>query len=348
MTHTTFFNTVVLLAFTLLVTACKKDENQSLDDIKVFLPSNFPAPKYNLDQNPVTKEGFVLGRMLFYDPILSRDSTIACADCHISFSAFSHPDHVTSHGIEGKLGKRNAPAVQNLIWMPAYFWDGGVPEMDFIAVNPIENPVEMDESPANVIKKLSRHPKYPALFKAAFPNRDTIDGIQMLQAFSQFMAMLVSANSRYDKYVRNEAGGTLTEQELSGLTTFKNKCAQCHSTDLFSDFTYRNNGILAEFTVDKGRFEISTLPEDIGKFKVPSLRNVEKTSPYMHNGKYSTLEKVMQHYNSGVKDSPTLDSLLKQNGQLGIPLTDQEQQNLIAFLKTLTDDTFIRDERFQK
>jgi cytochrome c peroxidase len=338
-----------LIAFTVLLglVGCKNDTEDPLEDISVFLPSNFPAPYYDLSQNPVTKEGFVLGKRLFYDPILSRDSSIACSDCHISYSAFSHPAHPTSHGIDGLFGRRNAPAVQNLIWQRSFFWDGGVPEMDFIAINAIENPVEMDESPARVIKKLQRHPEYPALFKAAFPHRDTIDGIQMLQAFSQFMAMLVSANSRYDRYVRKE-GGVLSADELAGLQTFQQKCATCHATDLFTDHTYRNNGLLSDFSHDQGRYEISILPEDIGKFKVPSLRNVEVTGPYMHHGKINTLEKVMQHYNSGVKDSPTLDPLLKQNGQLGIPLTETEQRNLVLFLKTLTDDTFLRDERFQQ
>jgi len=349
MRHNLHFRSIVmLLGIALAFVACKKEEKEDLSDISIFLPSNFPTPYYNLSGNPITPEGFALGRKLFYDPILSRDSTIACADCHISYSAFSHPDHGVSHGIDGLLGRRNAPAVQNLIWQKAYFWDGGVPEMDFIAINPIENEVEMDETPANVVKKLKRHPEYPALFRAAFPGRDTIDGPQMLMAFSQFMGALVSANSRYDHYVRKEAGGTLTAEELAGMETFKAKCSTCHSTDLFSDNSYRNNGLLSTFTNDLGRFEISTLPEDIGKFKVPSLRNVELTSPYMHHGKIKTLEAAVEHYNSGVKDSPTLDPLLKQNGQLGIPLSDTEKQNLVSFLKTLTDQAFIRDTRFQK
>lgn len=339
---------LVLLIPALFFVACDKGDNVDLDDLEVFYPSNFPQANYDFSHNPVTKEGFILGRKLFYDPILSRDSTISCADCHISFSAFSHPDHITSHGIDGLFGKRNAPAIQNLIWQKAYFWDGGVPEMDFISINPIENPLEMDEVPANVVKKLKRHKDYPALFKAAFPDRDTIDGIQMLQAFSQFMGMLVSANSRYDKYVRGE-GGSLSQEELDGLSIFQQKCSACHATDLFTDNTYRNNGLLSEFTLDKGRFEISTLPEDIGKFKVPSLRNVALTSPYMHHGKIKTLELVMDHYNSGVKDSPTLDPLLRRpDGALGIPLTELEKTKLIAFLKTLSDETFIKDERFQK
>ncbi len=337
---------VIVLLFTALV-ACHKDEPQ-VEEIKFTTPQNFPAPTYDFSKNEVTKEGFELGRRLFYDPIFSRDSSISCGDCHISFSAFSHPDHVVSHGINGLLGTRNAPAVQNMAWKTSFFWDGGVPNLDLVPLNAIQNPVEMDESPAHVVFKLNRHPQYPALFRAAFPGQDTISGATMLKAMSQFMAMLVSANSRYDKYVRNEAGGTLTADELAGLDIFKQKCATCHTGDLFTDNSFRNNGISDNFDLDAGRNLVSTFPEDIGKFAVPSLRNVAKTAPYMHTGKFKTLESILQHYATGVKDSPTLDPILKSNGQLGIALSTTEQQQVIAFLKTLTDEDFIRDARFQK
>jgi cytochrome c peroxidase len=334
---------VILVSATFF--SCKKDD--SAEPYQVFQPSNFPAPAYDLEQNPVTKAGFELGRKLFYDPILSRDSTIACADCHISYSAFSHPQHVTSHGIDGLLGRRNALPVQNLIWQSSYFWDGGVGQLDLIPLNAITNAVEMDESPPHVVAKLNRHPQYPALFRAAFAGGDSVTGPHMLQALAQFMSMLVSANSRYDHYVRNEPNGTLSSLELTGLEVFRSKCANCHASDLFTDHTYRNNGILNDFSVDKGRNEVSSLPEDVGKFRVPSLRNVALTAPYMHNGKFKTLESVLEHYASGVKNSPTLDPLLNQNGQLGIPLTDGEKQALLAFLETLTDQDFARDERFR-
>lgn len=327
--------------------ACGKDESP-IEDIKFSSPTNFPSPDYDLSKNEVTKAGFELGRRLFYDPLLSRDSTIACGDCHISYSAFSHPDHSVSHGIDGLLGIRNAPAVQNMAWRTSFFWDGGVPNLDLVPLTAIENPVEMDESPANVVRKLNRHTQYPALFRKAFPGQDTVSGATMLKALSQFMAMLISSNSRYDKYVRSEPKGTLSADELTGLNLFKQKCATCHSGELFSDQTFRNNGILNDFTLDPGRNLVSTFQEDIGKFAVPSLRNVEKTAPYMHTGKFKTLESVVEHYNSGVKDSPTLDPILKNNGTLGIQLSDTEKKQIIAFLKTLTDEEFIRDKRFQK
>lgn len=328
--------------------SCKKDDPEPEAEIRFAVPANFPAPAYDLTTNQITNEGFELGRRLFYDPIFSRDSSISCGDCHLSYSAFSHVDHITSHGINGLLGKRNALPVQNMAWRTSFFWDGGVPLLDLVPLNAILSPVEMDETPAHVIYKLNRHPEYPALFKNVFPAQDTINSATMLKALSQFMLMLVSADSRYDKYVRGESGGTLTSDELAGQSLFKEKCAGCHSSDLFTDQSFRNNGILDDFSLDAGRNLASTFPEDIGKFAVPSLRNVEKTGPYMHNGKFKTLESVLDHYSNGVKDSPTLDPLLKENGQLGIPMTSTEKQQIITFLKTLTDDNFIRDKRFQK
>lgn len=310
------------------------------------LPSNFPAPHYDLSKNPVTEAGFTLGKKLFYDGILSRDGSIACADCHISFAAFTHPEHPTSHGIDNLFGRRNAQAIQNMLWKKEFFWDGGVPHLDLVPLNAIQSPVEMDEDPANVLQKLRQHPQYPSLFKAAFGTEE-INTARFLQSLSQFMAMLVSANSRYDKYVRGESGGTLSTEELEGMALFQAKCSTCHATDLFTDNSFRNNGILSSFGFDSGRFEVSQLPEDIGKFAVPALRNLTATAPYMHNGKFHTLQAVLDHYASGVKDSPTLDPLLRQSdGTLGIPLTAAEKAKIIAFLKTLDDEAFLRDIRF--
>lgn len=342
--------TAVLFSGLMLVLlfACKKEEPASEPSISMFFPANFPAPVYDFTANPLTQPGFELGRALFYDPILSRDSSIACADCHISYSAFSHPDHATSHGIDGLFGRRNALPIQNMAWFNNYFWDGGVPYLDFVPLNAIQSAVEMDESPVRVVEKLQRHPQYPLRFKAAFPEMDTITGAYMLQALSQFMAALVSANSRYDHYVRKEAGGDMTNEELEGLQLFKLKCASCHAGELFTDQRYRNNGILDDFSHDQGRNEVSALPDDVGKFRVPSLRNVAVTSPYMHTGKFKTLESVLDHYASGVKDSPSLDPILRNNGSLGIPLSAAEKQKIITFLQTLTDTDFLNDVRFQK
>jgi cytochrome c peroxidase len=330
----------------LFFTACKKDEKVLFTG--PFVPSNFPQPTYDLSVNPVTEAGFSLGKKLFYEKLLSRDTTINCGSCHISFSAFSHPEHPTSHGIDNQFGRRNSIAIQNVLWKKGFFWDGGVPNLDLVPLNAITSVVEMDEDPARVLEKLRQHPAYPAMFKAAFGSEE-INTATFLQALSQFMVTLVSANSRYDHYVRGEPGGDLNAEELAGLEVFKLKCATCHATDLFTDHQYRNNGLLDDFSFDRGRNEVSQLPEDIGKFQVPSLRNIVSTDPYMHNGKLKTLEKVLEHYSSGVKESPTLDPLLRQaDGTLGIPLSEKDKTNIISFLKTLTDEDFLRDTRFSE
>lgn len=337
------------LLFLSFFQACKKDSSNASDNTWLGLqfPKNFPAPHYSMNDNPVTKEGFELGKKLFYDPILSRNNTISCGSCHIQTSAFTHHGHRVSHGIDDLLGKRNAPPIQNLLWQTSFFWDGGVHNLDMIALNPISNPVEMDEDLSNVLQKLKNHSEYPTLFKKAF-GTDNIETRYFLQALSQFMGMLISANSKYDKYKRGE-GVSLTTDEMQGLQLFETKCASCHKGELFSDFSFRNNGITNDFLYDKGRYEISALDSDIGKFKVPSLRNIEKTAPYMHTGNFTSLESVLDHYSSGVLYSPTLDtSLIKGNSEYGISLTEIEKQKIILFLKTLTDEEFIRNPLFNE
>lgn len=333
--------------FLLALVACRDPQSPVDEPFEgPKMPANFPAPAYNLSQNPVTEAGFNLGKKLFYDKIISRDSTISCADCHISYSAFSHPDHPTSHGIDNLFGRRNALAVQNMLWGKEFFWDGGVPNLDLVPLNAIQSPVEMDNTPAEVLNRLKQNAEYKAMFKAAFGTEE-VTTARFLQSLSQFMAMLISANSPYDHYVRGESGGELSSDALAGMTLFQTKCAGCHSTDLFTDNSFRNNGLLDDFTFDQGRYEVSQLPDDIGKFRVPSLRNVTATAPYMHHGKLKTLEAVLDHYASGVKESATLDPLLRQpDGSLGIPLSATEKAQIIAFLKTLTDEQFLRDARF--
>lgn len=329
--------------FVLWLVGCNKN-GDTKTDVSFFQPSNFPQPKYNFSNNPVTTAGFELGRKLFYDPILSRDNSTSCGSCHISFSAFTHHGHAVSHGIDNLLGKRNAPPVMNMAWSNELMWDGGINQLDLLPIAPIENPVEMDLEFAEAVQKVKNSSAYPSMFKAAFGSSE-ITGPRMLQAMSQFMNCLVSANSRYDKWKRNE-GGVLTQDEIDGYNLVQQKCSSCHSTDLFTDNSFHNNGIKNSFLSDSGRAHITEQPEDVGKFKTPSLRNVEKTLPYMHDGSFQTLEQVLEHYNSGVKVSATLDTALQHNTVIGIPLTATEQQKIVSFLKTLTDEGFIRDRRF--
>ncbi|MCU0352235.1 MAG: c-type cytochrome [Cytophagales bacterium] len=311
---------------------------------ELTVPRNFPAPKFTFGENPITKDGVELGRFLFFDPRLSSSGTIACGTCHRQLFAFADHGHDKSHGVNDRRGERNTPALQNLAFMPDFMWDGGVTHIDFSPLNAIQNPAEMDETVASILDKLKNTPAYKPKFRAAFGN-DSITSQRMLRALSQFMGLMVSSNSKYDNYVRGENGIALNGSETAGLRLFQQKCASCHATDLFTDHSFRNNGLDAT-PADLGRERITNNPADRGKFRVPSLRNVERTSPYMHDGRFVTLNDVLNHYASEVKDSPTLDPLLKQNGRLGIPLTAQEKQDIIAFLKTLTDPSFLVDKRF--
>lgn len=316
------------------------------EEIKFVKPANFPEPVYDLSKNPVTTAGFKLGRALFYDANLSRDGSISCGSCHIQSAAFTHHGHDLSHGIEDRLGSRNSPPIMNLAWHPTFFWDGGVHDLDLQPIAPIENPVEMDETLGNAIQKVKNNPKYPPMFKAAFGSEE-ITTDKTLKAMSQFMLMCVSANSRYDQYVRGE-GTTLTVEEEAGRVLFMAKCSNCHKGELFSDFSFRNNGLSNATNPDSGRAHITLNPQDRFKFKVPSLRNVYRTGPYMHDGRFVTLEAVLKHYATGVTYSETLDPLLNVNGVLGIPLTSEEQTQIIAFLKTLSDETFVRDVKLSE
>lgn len=327
--------------------ACQPDKSVPAQHRYVqTVPANFPPPAYTFSNNPPSKEGFELGRRLFYDPMLSIDGTIACGNCHKQASAFADTDHRVSHGVDNQNGTRNSPPIFNAAWQRNFFWDGGVLNLETLPLAPITNPVEQGETIGGVVRKLNADATYPARFKAVF-GKDSVDSQQLLWALAQFTGLMQSANSRYDKHVRNE-GETLTPIEQQGLAIFRQKCASCHATDLFTDGAFRNNGLDANHARDAGREIITELPEDRGKFRVPTLRNVELTAPYMHDGRFKTLPAVLDYYQSGVQDSPTLDPLLKSGGSLGIPLTDDEKTSLLAFLLTLTDREFVTDPRFSE
>lgn len=334
-----------LLLFFILFISCdnSREEITKADDFQFVVPPHFPEPTYTFRNNPINKAGFELGKKLFNDPILSKDNSVACANCHAKAVAFSDPQHDFSVGVGDRIGLRNAPAIQNMAFMNEFFWDGGVVHLDFVPTNAIENPLEMNETLSNVVQKLNRIEEYRLLFKKAFGNIDSINAPLMLHAFSQYMNMLISANSKYDQYYLGKT--QLTENEQSGLALFKKHCESCHSGVLFTNQGYANNGIDSIF-MDLGRANISEGKEDIGKFKIPSLRNVSLTAPYMHNAKFKTLAEVLNHYANGVKDSPTLDARLKKDNKLGISISPEEQQRIIDFLSTLTDRDFISNELF--
>jgi cytochrome c peroxidase len=333
---------LILAGFTIFIFACSKSEMITAF-IRFQQPATFPAPVYKLANNPVTKDGFELGRKLFYESRLSRNNTISCGFCHLQTSAFTHHGHDVSHGIDDRLGSRNSPPIMNLAWNTTFMWDGGVFDMDLQPIAPITNFVEMDETVENVLNKLRNTAPYPAMFKKAFGTEE-ITTAYMMKALSQFMVMLVSDQSKYDSVIRKQ-GLSFSTDEQQGYEIYQQKCSSCHKEPLFTDHSFRNNGISVGPNNDEGRYAITLNPDDKYKFKVPSLRNLAYTAPYMHDGRFYTLQAVLNHYTSEVQNSVTLDPLLKPNG---IPLTTDEQQKLLAFLNTLNDRNFITDKRFSE
>ncbi|AUC77255.1 cytochrome-c peroxidase [Olleya sp. Bg11-27] len=340
---------LIIIGLVALFSCSKSTEQENYVPIplQLELPSNFPDIAYNLDNNPITEAGFELGKKLFYEGKLSSNGAIACAFCHEQAFAFTHHGHTLSHGVNGGIGLRNAQPMQNLAYQTSFMWDGAATHLDLQPIIPLTSELEMGETLSNVIVKLQQDSYYQEQFEKAFDDGE-INSENMLKALSQFMLMMVSSNSKYDKYVRNEDNVTLTTMELDGLNTFQNKCAGCHSSDLFTDQTFRNNGLpINPLLEDKGRFNILEDPSDLYKFKVPSLRNVEVSYPYMHDGRFSTLEVVLDFYDANAVDNGNVDpALLRPDGTYGISLTDYEKESLITFLKTLTDTQFLEDERF--
>lgn len=338
---------VVVLIMPLLW-SCSDDAEYKDVPIDFKVPANFPPLAYDLQNNPITQKGFELGRKLFYDGRLSSDGTISCGFCHEQQSAFTHHGHTFSQGVNGLTGTRNSPSIQNLAFQNIFMFDGATEHLNLQPIIPITNPVEMDGNFSQIVSMMNGDKEYRRLFSLAFPNQP-INTENMLKAMGQFMAMVTSSNSRFDKYRRNESGGILTQEEQEGYILFNQKCAGCHATDLFTDNSFRNNGLPVNPLVnDIGRYRVTLLEQDKYKFKVPSLRNIEKTKPYMHDGRFLTLEAVLDHYSSGVVNSATLDTSLNNSGTLGIPLTTVEKSKVIAFLKTLTDNQYLTDPRFSE
>ncbi|HNJ58887.1 MAG TPA: cytochrome-c peroxidase [Chitinophagaceae bacterium] len=305
-----------------------------------IVPKGWPKPIYNFKNNPLTVEGFELGKKLFYDERLSKDSTISCASCHQQFSAFATFDHNFSHGYNNTFTTRNAPALQNLAWQKELMWDGGINHLDVQPITPIVAENEMAETLENVIYKLKKDTSYKRMFKNAFGSNE-ITTERMTKALSQFMVMLVSSNSKYDKVKRGE--DTFNLPEKLGYEIFKQKCASCHTEPFFTDLSYRNTGMPLDATInDIGRMRITNNKNDSLKFKVPSLRNVDLTFPYGHDGRFFTLSNVFEHYRSNMQPIHNTDILLKNK----LYLSNFQIGQLTAFLFSLTDSSFTKNPLF--
>jgi cytochrome c peroxidase len=349
-----------LLALIVLVQySCTKDEesNVNFDDSPYQLNiGNLPAPNIALD-NLLTMEGVKLGRMLFYEKRLSRTNTQSCASCHKQENAFSDTAKF-SQGVSGDFGGRQAMAVFNMAWNTnQFFWDGRAHLLRDQSLGPIENPVEMDETLENVIAKLSQDQDYKDQFVRAF-GAEEITATKMSLAMEQFMNSIVSVNSKYDRFLAGT--DSLTPSENRGRSLFFDEfnpgfpelsgadCAHCHGGKTFENDLYMNNGLDGDAGMeDDGRMEVTDNPNDKGKFKVTSLRNVEVTPPYMHDGRFATLEEVINHYNNGLKNSSTISPALEYTRSSGgLQLTQEDKADLVLFLKTLTDDVLLTNEEY--
>ena len=353
-----------LISLLLLFAACSPDTSDPVDPPATLDPTpytlsigDFPTPDLPAD-NPLTNAGVQLGRMLFYEKLLSKDGTQACADCHLQKDAFSDIRRF-SIGVEGLEGKRQAMAVMNLAWhQNGMFWDGRAPSIRNQSLRPIQDPLEMNETLGNVVAKLGAEKRYTDQFIRAFGDAN-ITPERMGLAMEQFMLTMVSNNSRYDRYLRGEA--TLSDSEKRGKDLFFSEfdpfgsergaeCFHCHAGHNFTNDEFMNNGLDTDASItDEGRKMVTNDPADRAKFKVPSLRNIEFTAPYMHDGRFSSLEQVLDHYNTGVQSSSTVDFLLQYNLQPGgLQLTAQDKADLIAFLKTLSDVDFLNNPAYKK
>ncbi len=300
--------------------------------------------------NPITNAGATLGRVLFYERDLSISRTISCGSCHHQDHGFSDV-HATSIGHAGMHTRRNAMHLVNQMYSRRQFWDLRAATLEDQVLMPIQNEVEMGMTLDDAMGRLRELPYYPALFTAAFGS-DSITPDRVSKALAQFVRSIVSYRTKYDA---GEASGftNFTQEESDGKALFYNgatRCNQCHTTVNFGNEDARNNGLDSVYT-DNGRGEITGNPADDGKFKVPSLRNVAVSAPYMHDGRFNTLEEVVEHYNSGIKAHPNLDDRLTVEGQVGgtplhMNLSDYDKAALVAFLKTLTDEPLLHDPRF--
>ncbi|WBA42257.1 cytochrome-c peroxidase [Hymenobacter canadensis] len=363
-----------LFGLLLLAAACGKDPDDPAPPnpppapatpYTLVLPSQLPQSVTLPADNPLTVEGIELGRKLFYETRLSSTNTMSCGSCHQQSKAFTD-GRTRAVGVDGIPHPRNTMSLVNLLWEPNLNWDGSATTLEAQARTPIENPVELHQSLAVGVSKLQQTALYPPLFAQAFGSA-TVTEANVLKALAQFERTLISSNSRYEKSLLRQAA--LSADERAGRVLFFNhpgeggivtarggSCDHCHNGNNFL-FTasrlgttqYFNNGLDLTFT-DQGRFNVTGLNADRGRFRVPTLRNIALTAPYMHDGRFRTLEEVVNHYNEHMlSNSPNVDPILLLSNTTGgtkLDLTTTEKRQLVAFLKTLTDSTFIQNPRF--
>jgi cytochrome c peroxidase len=325
------------------LSGCRKNENPgNLTYTKIEVPDGFPQPRYQFNDNPLSEEGIALGKKLFYDGQLSVDGGHPCSSCHQQIAGFGTFEHDRSHGVFGSHTLRNAPVLFNLAWQDKFHWDGEYSSLYEEAAQPINGHLEMGETFNSIIAKLEKDPEYRNMFRKVFRSA-FITPENILKALAQFTGTLVSANSKYDKYKKGTA--SFSNRELAGYELFQQKCASCHAEPLFTDYSLRNIGLpIDNFLNDYGKFMLTGNRQDSLLFKVPTLRNVYISSNYMHDGRFATLMQCIDHYRTGVQPGNNVDPQVKN----GIQMTNAEAADLVLFMRTLTDSSFLQDPRYSK
>jgi len=331
----------------------------SITPYELEIPSHFPAMPIPED-NPMSVEGVELGRRLFYDTRLSLDNSISCASCHNQQNGFSDPSQF-SVGVNGAVGTRQSMSLVNLGWQSAYFWDGRSQTLEEQVLHPIRDPIEMNQSWDAAAQKLNAIEGYQNDFYRVFKVVD-FDSSHISKAISQFMRTLISSQSKYDVMYKHRNSLPLNTFEQNLYTQISNEewggmdlffsltngdCLHCHDGPLMEvQGLFSNNGLDDNFP-DIGRMKVTGNPNDKGKFKVPSLRNIEYTAPYMHDGRFSNLDEVINHYSFGIVESSTIDPMIEFAHQGGVQLDAQEHQLIKSFLKTFTDQNFLNNPDFR-
>ncbi|MCP4522087.1 MAG: cytochrome-c peroxidase [Cytophagales bacterium] len=339
-----------------LTIACTDPENETVIGYQLEYPAYFPQKNDIPVDNLMQEDKVELGRMLFYEKMLSADSSLSCGSCHQQQFAFSDSAQF-SKGIEGRKGDRNSMAIVNSLFEKSFFWDGRANSLEEQALDPIKNPLEMDLSIEEAITRLKGSEKYQELFTKSF-GESGITRDNLAKAIAQFERTLISGTSPYDLYKQGK--GSLTEQERRGEQLFfthpepsvglrGGNCGDCHSGPLTTNRLFSNNGLDIE-SIDFGLERVTGSAKDRGKFKIPTLRNIALSAPYMHDGRFGTLKEVLDHYNEHIQQTPNLDLLIidatnEVNGT-SLELTEQEKEDIIAFLHTLTDKEFIENPAF--
>ncbi len=334
------------LGMVLLFSACEPDEPAPPDPMEkldltpyeVTLPPHFPDLVVPED-NPLTVAKVNLGKKLFYDPVLSVDNSISCNSCHLQENAFSDPNQF-SLGVGGTEGKRQAMPIFNLAYNPSFFWDGRAASLEEQSLMPIEDPAEMKNTVSEVVNRLKASTEYTEMFHKAFGKDPDAEGLA--KAIASFERTIVSHNSPYDKYLKGIT--PLTPSQQRGWLIFNQEvaeCFHCHNGHNNTSYDFRDNGLQATYE-DLGLGALTGHESDYGKFKVPSLRNLKFSAPYMHDGRFETLEEVIEYYMSGGNNSPNQDVLIRP-----FNLTNQEKQDLLAYLLSLSDEEFIVEEEYK-